>query len=92
MTKDSPEHRADPARGLGRCAPAAQPPGQKAPPLPKPFESQAASSVSLTGTKDGEQTVEILNTAFDITGDIPVSGRPRGTRTLLRTTTRSKRF
>ncbi len=63
-------------------------PGQ-APDLTKPFRSQTASSITYSGGRDGDQSVEITNVAYDITGD-SVPGRPRGSRLALRTTTHSK--
>jgi len=65
-------------------------PGQ-APDLTKPFRSQTASSITYSGGRDGDQSVEITNVAYDITGD-SVPGRPRGSRLALRTTTHSKQI
>src|SRR4051794_1367817 len=61
----------------------------QAPDLTKPFRSQTASSITYSGGRDGDQSVEITNVAYDITGD-SVPGRPRGSRLALRTTTHSK--
>jgi hypothetical protein len=75
---------------LTAAALTAQAPARKgADPQTKPFQSQASSSITYTGGKDGDQNVEITNYAFDITGD-SVPGRPRGSRLTLRTTTHSK--
>jgi len=65
-------------------------PGQ-APDLTKPFRSQTASSITYSGGRDGDQSVEITNVAYDMTGD-SVPGRPRGSRLALRTTTHSKQI
>lgn len=54
----------------------------------KPFQSQTAASV-VYGVKDGQQTVEIANVAYEVTGTA-VPGRPQDERLLLRTTTRTK--
>jgi hypothetical protein len=49
--------------------------------------SQSTSSLSY-GKKNGEETVEITNVTFEVTGD-SVPGRPRNSRLALRTTTHS---
>ncbi len=51
---------------------------------PKPFQAQAASTVSYT-TKGDEKTVEIHNVAFEVTSE-QVPGRPPKERLLLRKT------
>jgi hypothetical protein len=55
----------------------------------KPFQSQAPASVVYAVNKDGQQTVEIANVAYEVTGT-GVPGRPQNERLLLRTTTRTK--
>lgn len=68
----------------------AQPPARKgADTESKPFQAQSTSSISYSGGKEGDRTVEITNVTYDISGD-SVPGRPRGSRLTLRTTTRSK--
>jgi hypothetical protein len=52
------------------------------------MRAQSASSVSLNA-RGNEQTLEINNVAYDVTGD-SVAGRPRGQRLLLRKTMSSK--
>lgn len=67
------------------------PAGKNAVALTKPFRDQASSSISYTGGKDGEQTVDIVNVAYDVTGD-SVPGRPAGSHLVLRTSTHSKQI
>lgn len=68
----------------------AQPPARKgADTASKPFQAQSSSSITYSGGKEGEQNVDITNVSYDVTGD-SVPGRPRGSRMVLRTTTRSK--
>jgi hypothetical protein len=68
----------------------AQPPARKgADTRSKPFQAQSSSTISYSGGKEGDQTVEITNVSYDVSGD-SVPGRPRGTHLVLRTTTRSK--
>jgi len=55
----------------------------------KPFQSQAPASVVYGVNKDGQQTVEITNVAYEVTST-GVPGRPQNERLLLRTTTRTK--
>jgi hypothetical protein len=55
----------------------------------KPFQTQSPASVVYGVNKDGQQTVEITNVAYEITST-GVPGRPQDQRLLLRTTTRSK--
>ncbi len=62
---------------------------QTADPLTLPFKAQSTSSISYTGGKEGYREVAITNVAYDVTGD-SVSGRPFGSRLVLRTTTDSK--
>src|SRR5262249_43968884 len=54
----------------------------------KPFQAQATSSIGY-GAKDGEETVEIRNVAYDVSGP-QIPGRPAEERLLIRKTTRSK--
>jgi len=54
----------------------------------KPFQSQSSAGVTYS-LKDGQQTVEITNVAYEATST-GVPGRPKGERLLLRTTTRTK--
>jgi len=55
----------------------------------KPFQSQSPASVVYGVNKDGQQTVEIENVAYEVTATA-VPGRPQNERLLLRTTTRTK--
>jgi hypothetical protein len=55
----------------------------------KPFQSQSPASVTYGVNKDGQQTVEIANVAYEVTST-GVPGRPQDDRLLLRTTTRTK--
>src|SRR3984885_6921195 len=55
----------------------------------KPFQAQSAAGVVYGVNKDGQQTVEIANVAYEVTSTA-VPGRPQAERLLLRTTTRSK--
>ncbi len=55
----------------------------------KPFQTQTAASVVYGVNKDGQQTVDITNVAYEVTGTA-VPGRPQDERLLLRTTTRTK--
>ena len=55
----------------------------------KPFQSQSPASVAYGINKDGQQTVEIANVAYEVTST-GVPGRPQNERLLLRTTTRTK--
>jgi hypothetical protein len=55
----------------------------------KPFQAQSPASVTYGVNKDGQQTVEIANVAYEVTGT-GVQGRPQNERLLLRTTTRTK--
>jgi hypothetical protein len=55
---------------------------------PQPFQSQSAAGVVVT-IKDGQQTVQITNVAYEVT-NTGVPGRPQNERLLLRTTTRTK--
>jgi hypothetical protein len=55
----------------------------------KPFQSQAPASVVYGVNKDGQQTVDIANVAYQVTST-GVPGRPQNERLLLRTTTRTK--
>jgi hypothetical protein len=54
----------------------------------QPFQTQSAASV-VYGVKDGQQTVEITNIAYEVTST-GVPGRPKDERLLLRTTMRTK--
>ncbi|HTC34450.1 MAG TPA: hypothetical protein VK724_13805 [Bryobacteraceae bacterium] len=55
----------------------------------KPFQAQSPASVTYGVNKDGQQTVEITNVAYEVTSTA-VPGRPPDERLLLRTTTRTK--
>jgi hypothetical protein len=55
----------------------------------KPFQAQSSASVVSGVGKDGQQTVEIANVAYEVTST-GVPGRPQDERLLLRTTTRTK--
>jgi len=55
----------------------------------KPFQTQSPASVAYGVNKDGQQTVEITNVAYEVTSTA-VPGRPQDERLLLRTTTRTK--
>jgi hypothetical protein len=55
----------------------------------QPFQAQSPSSVVYGVNKDGQQTVEITNVAYEVTST-GVPGRPRDQRLLLRTTTRTR--
>jgi hypothetical protein len=55
----------------------------------KPFQAQTPASVTYGVNKDGQETVEITNVAYEVTS-IAVPGRPQNERLLLRTTTRTK--
>jgi hypothetical protein len=55
----------------------------------QPFQAQSPASVIYGVNKDGQQTVEITNVAYEVTS-IGVPGRPQDQRLLLRTTTRTK--
>jgi hypothetical protein len=73
----------------------AQPAKKAAPPAStskaapeKPFQNQASSTISFTG-KEGEQTLEITNVAYEVTNSF-ISGRPREERLVLRKTIHTK--
>ncbi len=55
----------------------------------KPFQTQSPASFVYGVNKDGHQTVEIKNVAYEVTST-GVPGRPQNERLLLRTTTRTK--
>jgi hypothetical protein len=55
---------------------------------PKPYQGQSASTFSLS-TKDKEQTIEISNVAYEVTGTA-IPGRPSDERLVLRKTTHTK--
>jgi len=55
----------------------------------KPFQAQSPAGVVYGVNKDGQQTVEIANVAYEVTSTA-VPGRPQNERLLLRTTTRTK--
>jgi hypothetical protein len=57
---------------------------------PKPFQAQSPAGVTYGVNKDGQQTVEITNVAYEVTST-GVPGRPQDERLLLRTTTRTKK-
>ena len=54
----------------------------------KPFEAQSSSSIKF-GSKDGMETVEIQNVAYEVTST-SIPGRPNDERLVLRKTIRSK--
>ena len=54
-----------------------------------PFQAQSPAGVTYGVNKDGQQTVEITNVAYEVTGT-GVPGRPQDERLLLRSTTRTK--
>jgi hypothetical protein len=54
-----------------------------------PFQSQSPAGVVYGVNKDGQQTVEIANVAYEVTST-GVPGRPQNERLLLRTTTRTR--
>jgi hypothetical protein len=62
-------------------------------PAPKkaatPLRDQSASTINLTTLADGEQTVEIRNVSYEVSGT-NVPGRPGDQRLLLRNTTSSR--
>ena len=64
----------------------AQPASKKGPP---PLHAESASTFTSTTAADGEQTIEIHNVAYQVTGT-QVPGRPDGQPLLLRNTVRSK--
>jgi hypothetical protein len=53
-----------------------------------PFQAQSSSTIAY-GAKDGEETVEITNVAYEVSGT-NVPGRPPDERLVLRKTTRTK--
>ena len=53
-----------------------------------PFQSRSASAISYS-VKDGEETVNITNVAYELADD-SAAGLPAGSRLVLRSTTRSK--
>lgn len=55
----------------------------------KPFQTQTPATIAYGFNKEGQQTVEITNVAYEVTSTA-VPGRPRDERLLLRTTTRTK--
>jgi hypothetical protein len=55
----------------------------------QPFQAQSPASVTYGVNKDGQQTVEITNVAYEVTST-GVPGRPQDERLLLRSTTRTK--
>jgi len=55
----------------------------------QPFQTQSPASVVYGANKDGRETVEITNVAYEVTST-GVPGRPQNERLLLRTTTRTK--
>ena len=54
---------------------------------PKPYQAKSSSTFSY-GSKDGSETVEITNFAYELAGD-SIPGRPPNSRLALRTTTQS---
>jgi hypothetical protein len=54
-----------------------------------PFQAQTPASVAYGVNKDGQQTVEITNVAYEVTST-GVPGRPQDERLLLRSTTHTK--
>jgi hypothetical protein len=55
----------------------------------QPFQSRTPAGVVYGVNKDGQETVEITNVAYEVTSTA-VPGRPQAERLLLRTTTRTK--
>jgi hypothetical protein len=55
----------------------------------KPFQSQSPAGVTYSVDKDGQQTVEITNVAYEVVNN-GIPGRPQNERLLLRTLTRTK--
>jgi hypothetical protein len=55
----------------------------------QPFQAQSPASVVYGVNKDGQQTVEITNVAYEVTSTA-VPGRPQNERLLLRTTTATR--
>ncbi len=55
----------------------------------KPFQAQSSSTINYGLNKDGQETVEIVNTTYEVSGT-NVPGRGPKERLLLRKTTRSK--
>jgi hypothetical protein len=55
----------------------------------QPFQALSPASVVYGVNQDGQQTVDIANVAYEVTGS-GVPGRPQNERLLLRTTTRTK--
>ncbi|MGB6944665.1 MAG: hypothetical protein WBE37_19870 [Bryobacteraceae bacterium] len=55
----------------------------------QPFQTRSPASVVYGVNKDGQQTLEIANVAYEVTGS-GVPGRPQNERLLLRTTTRTE--
>jgi hypothetical protein len=53
-----------------------------------PFQSQSSSSITF-GVKDGSETIDIVNTVYEVTGQ-GVPGRPPQEQLVLRKTTRTK--
>jgi hypothetical protein len=58
------------------------------PPAKKAFQAQSASTLAFS-VKDGQETAEITNVAYEVTGN-GIPGRPREERLVLRKTTRTK--
>ena len=56
---------------------------------PKPLQAQSQSSIAATWNRDGAQSVEIRNVAYEVT-ETGIPGRPPGDRLLLRKTIQSK--
>src|SRR5258708_34111527 len=59
-----------------------------APSPKKPFQAQSSSTINYT-VEDGEETAEITNVSYEVTGD-SIPGRPPAERLVLRKTTHSK--
>jgi hypothetical protein len=57
----------------------------------QPFQAQSPASVAYSVNKDGQQTVEIANVAYEVIGP-GVPGRQKDERLLLRTITRTKQI
>lgn len=71
---------------LAAALASAQPAPRKAAP---PIQTESASTFHSTTAADGEQTIEIRNVSYEVSGT-QVPGRPDDERLLLRNTTRSK--
>jgi hypothetical protein len=85
MKRDSQGWRVLLATGLATALSAQQPqrPAEK-----KPFQEQSASTVAFS-RKDNQETIEITNVAYELTGN-GIPGRPRDERLVLRKTSHTR--